>query len=422
MNVNAQNSNERTGAQKVAEIQSLFGLLSTRLKPMRAAMLRNYDYVVGDQISPEQREELKRMKRPEIVMNFMHNIVLSVAGYLYSERKSMKATPMRMGDEKGAAMHTVLVSDFAVGDDGYFEIAKATVDAVIGKYGIVQAFWTTRGNPEGRCVVESCDPFSILFDSDARKTPDGGPDSDWRYYQYTRFLDCEELIQALPQLSDEKKQALRDRAAALEAANGGNKSGNKPRGWFSRIANGVTQFFSGSSYSAAVNGQPLVNDWTDSRNGTYRVVEHHDKRSYVKKTIYDAATRQSVEVPFDKTDDNEFITGEVMKLQAPQVFEVPVEERWITVICPALMQDDVLVEVPYEVQDRGWQHKMITCYDWHPDITKMQSVVDAIVSPQDAINQREMSWLEFVLDNVAASPQRSPSSVSANTAVRESPI
>jgi hypothetical protein len=118
----------------------------------------------------------------------------------------------------------------------------------------------------------------------------------------------------------------------------------------------------------------------------------------VKKSIYDAATRNTVEVPMDKTDDQQFIAGEMMKLQAPQVFDVPVEERWITVICPALMQDDVLVEMPYEVQDRGWQHKMITCYDWHPDITKIQSVVDAMVSPQDAINQREMSWLEFVLD------------------------
>jgi hypothetical protein len=391
------NSSIRTGAQKVAEIQSLFSLLSVRLQPMREAMLRNYNYVVGDQISPDVKKELARLRRPEIVMNYMHSIILSVAGYLYSERKAMRAIPIRMGDEKGAEMHTVLVSDFGVGDDGYFQIAKATVDATIAKYGVLNAYWTTRGDPEGRTIVESVDPFSILFDADARKTPDGGPDSDWRYYQYTRWCDCEELIASLPKLSEEKKAALREKAAQLEAA-AGVKNNGKPVGWFSKIVNGMTQIWRNTVYDSVTVTQPLTNDWTDAKNGTYRVVEHHDRRMYVKKVIYDAVTRKSIPVPEEKYEDAEFLKNEMMKYGAPQIYDVPVEERWITVICPALMPDDVLVEMPYEVQDAGWQHKLVVCYDWHPDLTKMQSVADALISPQDAINQREMSWLEFVLD------------------------
>lgn len=389
---------ERSGAQKVSEIQALFSLLSVRLQPMREAMLKAYNYAVGDQIAPDVRAELNRLNRPEIIFNYIHNIILSVAGYIYSERKAMKAVPMRMGDEKGAGMHTVLVSDFAVGDDGYMEIAKGTVDAAIAKYGVVQSYWTTRGNPEGRVVVESCDPFSILFDTDARKTPDGGPDSDWRYYQFTRWMDCEELIMAIPSLDEEKKARLREKAAALEAASGTDRASGKPRGWFSRIVNGMTQFWNHSTYNNISITQPLVNDWTNARNGTYRVVEHHDKRIRTEKSIYDPVARKTVNLSADVAADPVKLDMEKAKYPAGQVFEQQVEELWKTVICPALMQDDVLMEEPYEVQGRGWQHKMIVCYDWHPDMTKMQGMVDAMVSPQDAINQREMSWLEFVLD------------------------
>jgi hypothetical protein len=302
-----------------------------------------------------------------------------------------------------------LVVKWAVGDDGYKVISKAGVDAVIAKIGWVNQYWTTRRNQEGEWVVESFDPFMVMFDPDGRKLDQ----SDWRYMDISGMYSAEEII-ALHRdfLTPEQVEKIR---AAAERLEGTYSKISKPKGWADRVYQGALNVLSGGAERRILT-EGLIDEWKDARNGLYRVVEFHDRRTVTEKFRYNPVTRETVRVedlPGGTADAegnpslNPSPVGEGNILGmglAPEgefagwiTDEVSREEMWKTAICPALLQDEELFEMPYKVQGRGFQHKAVFCYDFHPDLTKAASVVDALISPSDSYNQTRMSLLEYLM-------------------------
>ncbi|HMD14127.1 MAG TPA: hypothetical protein VKI62_05845, partial [Bacteroidota bacterium] len=166
------------------------------------------------------------------------------------------------------------------------------------------------------------------------------------------------------------------------------------------------------------------NIWFDDASGLYRVVEWHDKRQETHKFIYSpVADPETGEQPFEEIpkefhDDKEYVdqvknttvpvqtpegiqTGERPKYPAAMEHEERVTKIWLTVICPTLLPDDLIMEIEHPVQDAGFQYKDIACYDWHPDPLETISVMDTIKAPTDLFIHQLIASMTLINKAVA---------------------
>ena len=95
-----------------------------------------------------------------------------------------------------------------------------------------------------------------------------------------------------------------------------------------------------------------------------------------------------------------------------KVVETSFEEKWRSACVPALLPEKLIFEKPYEKQGKGWQHKIIVGYDFHPDATRIVGLMNALKDPQSSYNQRRMTMLELLMDMVNASIEAPEGSIS----------
>ena len=399
--VNMTSGAERSEATKVAQVKNLYEMAMTRQGKFREEIMRNYRYVVGDQIDNEVLSKLREQKRPESITNLVHNVVLTEAGHLAGNRISMRAKPLRMGDEKGSSMRSALVSDWGIGYKGYYEIARAAVDAAIAKIGWVSTIWDTSEEYLGEPRVRCFDPMMVLIDPDARMLDQ----SDWRWQPLTGWYSAEEIIAMVPGMEEGLAEEMRDQARILE---GTIKGGNMPTSWAERIQGSLADLInskreydrSGVKLNADGNYNQVVGtlmDYLDIRAGLYRVIDLHERRMVNRMWIYDMESGKKMMVPEEMAGNKEYVEAQKRQFSDPTVKNILVKQMWKTMIAPGLLPSKLVREKPYDVQRRGFEVKPIYCYDFHPDLLKTTSIVDAIIGPQDSYNQRHMSMLEWIL-------------------------
>jgi hypothetical protein len=389
--------NRNKDLKKINDMIALWQALSDRFERMRRESLRNYEYIAGEQISRKIRTLLEESQRPALVYNLLQPLIIYVAGTLSANRSIMRAYPIREGDEERADMHTTLVSDWAMEQcQGYREIAKAGMDAMIGKVGWLNNYWTTRDNAAGSWVTESFDPFMIMWDADGRKKDQ----SDWRYQLVSGYYSYEEVLASFD-LEKKVQDEVKKNALTLE---GTLEKGEKPRSFLSRAAGAIDEWWS-MRRGRREDEKTILSDMADLRSGLYRVMEFHEKRWVDHRWMYSAMTGQKLPFPDDFEDKkpkerDEWV--EMAKRMMPGGHERVFlrSELWITACAPILLPDALLLERPYPVQGRGFQHKPIWCYDFHTDLTRVNSIIDALIDPQDSFNQRRMSFLEALMDAV----------------------
>jgi hypothetical protein len=388
---------EKDDSTKISEMISLWSALNDRFDRFRREQIKDFDYITGDQISRKMRDDLTKAMRPALVYNLLQPIVVYVGGTLRANRSVMRAYPMREGDENRADMHTTLVSDWAMGQcNGYEELAKASTDAIIGKVGWTNNFWTTRERPDGEWITESFDPFMIMWDPDARKTDQ----TDWRYYMLSGYYTIDQIL-ACFDLDRETAEEVRQTGEMLEA----DLKGESARSFLSRAVGAIDQWWS-MKRGRLESGKRHLSDMADVRSGLYRVIEFHERRYKDHRWFYSSMTRGKIPFPddFDDRAPKERDSWiKMAKVIAPGGREVVLKraELWVTSGVPALMPDKLLVQQPYPVQGRGFQHKPIFCYPFHPDLTRTNSIIDALIDPSDSFNQRRMTGLEALMDAVS---------------------
>lgn len=396
----------RGQGNRVAKVQSMYERLRTQWADFRNRALKNYEYVVGNQIDPKVREELNNSNRPALVYNLMQPKIVTIAGLLESNKMYMRAIPVNEGDEQLADMHTQVTSDWGMRNcNGVKEITKAALDASIGGIGWLNNYWSTKEDIEGRWYTESYDPFMVMFDPDVRRQDQ----KDWRYMSVSGFYTADEIISIYGEYLDEQTiAAIREKDVIVSGLNSQDPT---PVSWVDRVWSGMSDWFSRGTDSKKRSTDyegPVVNDLVDSRVGRYRVIEFHDRRTRVRHIFYNAQTRESKEMPDKTLRPEEEATASQQFMDALNMTTgggwikrtVVTQEIWITAAVPWLLPNQMLCERPYSVQGRGFQFKPIFCYDFHPDITKMVSLIDILVDPQDSYNQRRMTFLEWIMDAV----------------------
>jgi len=389
----------------VAMIKTMFEQVRIRQSKLRDRMAQNYRYVIGDQLSSGVKEQLRKDRRPELVFNLTHNVILTVAGHIAGNTSKMRAKPLRMGDENLAGIHTVVTSDWGIGDSGYYEIAKAGVDAAIGGIGWVNQNWDLKEDPQGRPDVSCYDPFMVWIDGDARRIDQ----KDWRYLYLSGWYGVEDAIRILD-VEDDIAEKMREKASQLEGRAVDSDAKEVPVSWAERTRGAISELWNkGREETGASNavrttsGQAIIGtalDYEDVRAGLYRVIEMHDKRTVRRLWIYDMATNGKEMIPAGQEMDEAVVVEAMKKYARPIRKWITSEQIWKVGIVPALLPNKLAMERPYEVQGKGFKLKPIFCYDWHPDLLEVQSIMDAMISPSDSFNQRQMSMLEWLLKAV----------------------
>ncbi len=401
--------------RKVSNIWQIYTDLDKRWWEFRKRMMRNFNYVANEQISPEVLQMLKKQKRPALVDNLLHPLITFGSGMVSQNRTKVRALPVRNGDQNKAELHTILNEWAMQGCDGDYEIFKAASDAMIGGIGWVNVRWDFKIDPEGKPIIEEFDPFMVMFDPDGRK-PD---QSDWRYYTVSGWYGADEILTIFNGIDPEVQVLMRKRADELEGIYRKRNESSRPIGWEERIMAGMLDNWRNERPSGWGRDRILLDDMTDTRDGLYRVIEFHDRRTITKIDLYDPQNRKVNTIPSEFANvpegltgqarqekvrqNQDYINGEMAKMGSPLKRTSQGDELWITAICPALLPEQPMLEVPYVVQGRGFQHKPIFAYDYHPDVTRTQSLIDNLISIQDSHNQRRMTQLELFMEAVNAS-------------------
>lgn len=390
---------------RVMKVQAIYERMRQQWNAFRSQALKNFEYVVGNQIDDDVREQLRKENRPALVFNLIQPKIVTIAGLLASNKMFMRAIPVGEDDNKTADIHTQLVSDWAMRNcNGIKEITKAAMDAAIGKIGWINNYWSTKEDIEGRWYSESYDPFMVMFDADSRRQDQ----KDWRYLTVTGFYTADEIISIYAHYMDEETiSQINDADERIS----GIKKGTLPVSWIERVWSGVTDFFTRATVTKKTTNYEggVINDFVDTRTGRYRVIEFHDRRTTVHTVLYNVQTRETKQIDGDKamSESSDMITAQ-QQLDAANLATgggwikktFVTQELWITACAPWLLPNKMLYEKPYPVQGRGFQFKPVFCYDFHPDITKTQSLIDVLIDPQDSYNQRRMTFLEWLMDAV----------------------
>src|SRR3990167_2788261 len=377
-----------------AQLSSAWTALQNRWSDFRDAQVKSYNYAIGDMLDPDVRKELKAEGRPIFEFQLPNQTILYLAGKLKKDTTRIKAVPVRSDDVDDSEFITSLVNDWAMGNcDGYNEMAGAGIDAAVGKVGYVSNYWDIRRDPEGKWYTGRIDPFLVMFDPDCKKLDQ----DDCRFVSYSPMMSADEIIQVYKRyLTPELISEIRQEASLYENATV--SVFQKARAWFDRIGTPVGTPFNVEREARRKSG--LLTPFVDAKEGLYRVIEWHDRRTVTKKYVYSPVTRDVIEIPEEKHLDEAYIVSEMKKIPGAVVQDDSTELQYITVACPALIKDKFILEQPYMVQGHGYSIKWVLCYNFHPDVLKTQSVLDSLIAPVDMYNQRMMSSVQLVGDTL----------------------
>jgi|WetSurMetagenome_2_1015567.scaffolds.fasta_scaffold00618_14 hypothetical protein len=129
-----------------------------------------YDFVAGEQWSPEDKRVLEEQRRPAIVFNRAIAIIKSVAGIEINGRH--ETTYLPRGNDVGAVKANELLNQasqwMSDGCDAEDEQSEAFQDAVICGMGFTEARLDFEQDPEGIYIEEKIDPLEMYWDKNAR--------------------------------------------------------------------------------------------------------------------------------------------------------------------------------------------------------------------------------------------------------------
>jgi len=382
---------------KVKNIQSCYQQAAAVWSDWRKEAVLNYSYVAGEQIDDETLKVLREQNRPALVRNRIAPIIVAIAGTFENNMPFMQAVPKKEGDAKGADFHTRLVSDWAMKNcNADHEFARASVDSGICGIGWLKNYWSWRNEPTGKHYTESVDPLMVLLDPLCRKEDA----TDAHYIMVSGWYSADEIIN-IYRKHIEDKTVEKIHEVDSYYTNGLDIDNTKPTSWSERLL-GSAKNVLGNSVKDFYDLDPV---YVDPVNGLYRVIEFHDRRYVNREVIYNPETRDTISLRGKKDSESKeeyesYKLQEFLKSPNSVIVKMEVEEMWMTAVAPGLLPEEVLMEIPYDVQNRGFSLKPVFCYNFHPDITKNRGVVSDLRGPQDSHNQRHMTTLEILMDAV----------------------
>jgi hypothetical protein len=373
-------------SDKVYRVKSLWLDLRQIWKPYFIEVSKRYRYLRGDQFTGKVKELMEERGLPEVKFNFLQKMVLYVAGMIAKNLSKITATPTKMGEEKKAKLHTVMTDWAMYGCDGEFELAKASTDASIAGIGWVNNKFDVKRN---KWISEASAYYHHMFDPNDVSRED---DYKCQHMTFDDLFTPEQIIRGYNLESEVADKVLAE-AKNLE----GREKTNKPYSIVDKLMTAVRDFLSPDwkeqrAYSS--------DDFCDSENGLYRVIELHERRMTRTRKLFNPITQELLEIPEEMMKD-ENLLQEIMKDYKGWLSrDTEKEEIWVITICPKLLPATLLFQGKHPIQGKGFQFKRVFCYDFDPSPHHTQSVLSVLLSVQDFINQHAVSYLTWILAGV----------------------
>ncbi len=143
----------------------------------RAEAKKCYDFVAGEQLSPEERQVMEDLMRPVTVFNRVAPIVDAIVGHETANRQAVAYLPRQVGATQIAEVVSAAakwVRDECAADG---EESDAFGDAVITGEGWTDTRVEYDQDPDGRIVIERIDPREM--DADPASTKKNYADARW---------------------------------------------------------------------------------------------------------------------------------------------------------------------------------------------------------------------------------------------------
>lgn len=130
----------------------------------------DFAFYNGEQWSEEDKEILRKNKRPQMTFNRVAPLVNAVIGTEINNNRQVRFIPRREGNAKADEILTGVAEWFRYNSNGADEESEAFADTVICGMGWIDTRLDFSINPEGEPVMQRLDPFKMVWDANASKS------------------------------------------------------------------------------------------------------------------------------------------------------------------------------------------------------------------------------------------------------------
>jgi hypothetical protein len=135
----------------------------------REAAREDFAFTSGDQLSETDKQKLRDMNRPIIIMNRVEPIIDSVSGSEVANRQEVQFIPRQQGAVQVNEVLTSAAKWFRDQCDAEDEESDAFREMVICGMGWTETRLDYEDDPDGAPKIERRDPLEMVWDSTARK-------------------------------------------------------------------------------------------------------------------------------------------------------------------------------------------------------------------------------------------------------------
>ena len=374
--------------------------LETRFMPMfqdmnDAANMANSKY----QWKKEDKDYLDSQDRVANAYNLISPIIKVIAGIERGNRKKISILGRSSGDQQKSKLLTQLAGFQASSTD--FDSVKSRIflDTIMMKMGYGCSSWSFDNDPvNGQYLFERVNPLEMKFDV-------ANPDVSWkkvRFVSRKTWVSLEDIINQYA-LDDDKLYALlMEKSEVFRGRLPQNEKKGLIQSMLQSLWDSVGDILRGEQgYREHNDPNSTLQDWYDPKNNLYALTEFSERVTVRAVTAYHSDTNEK----FDITD--------VVKGEGREIYDRSLTDQYlqsypnsridvetinridIKTVVPAL--GACVYNRPQVLQNGNFKYTPFFCYDWHPDITKIQSVVDELIDPQSDYNKRRSTILEMLM-------------------------
>jgi len=371
---------------KFEKVLNHYNLLKHQWVDDEANRIEMYNRVAGKTVMEEEdRLKLESQRRPTDGLNFHLPVLLYLTGSQRQARSYMRAIPAEEGDEQTANILTKLMY-WNFNKTWYeWEASKAGMHSMIGGIGWTNDWWDYL---EGHWTCRAYDSLRIRFDINT---------------QHPRLLDCR-YLQDTQWATKEEIFAMCDDEETLEELKKN----------FKFLEPAPSTSFIDKAYGNAwgYNRIPRKGDWDyiDSREGRYRLIDHHEMVDEPQVALIDVQDPDKYEIVTDMPPEQVQVLFSLNPNFRRWEFNRKVFYHYI--ICPAVQM--VVVDEPYPIQTGMYAFKPRFCYDIIPELKDRTGVFDNVKALNDGINKRRLTMLEYAMKSVNGSWIASKKAIAGN--------
>ncbi|MDB5517841.1 MAG: hypothetical protein JWQ17_4599 [Tardiphaga sp.] len=166
----------RTAAEATPDQEALFRKLKSwflfdfeKQAEWREAAREDFAFTSGDQLSETDKQKLRDMNRPIIIMNRVEPIIDSVSGSEVANRQEVQFIPRKQGDVTVNEVLTSAAKWFRDQCDAEDEESDAFREMVVCGMGWTETRLDYEDDPDGAPKIERRDPLEMVWDSTAKK-------------------------------------------------------------------------------------------------------------------------------------------------------------------------------------------------------------------------------------------------------------